>query len=324
MKADSKQINSHRFDRLKILTVGFCGVLLLSVSLSSCFTGIESTRKITERDLSRDLLSLTSEEQLAHQISGRPLGQWPVGKAFIVADSKLSLLLQSDDANSPSLLAGDTLLFVGTRLTMKPDGDRYCTLSLLRGNDTYLLDTRKKYDSAITEVMSDRLPLMIDVSMVNMADSLLTGRQVWSRSNLIYDREGNRLDTLKYIPLTIDSVRSGNSLFPMKVWIRGADKAPRFFYMDFGVSNSESRPLQRIFSLSNPRLSYPHITDAVWDLIRQRKVAEGMTREECKLSLGNPSDVQSGRDYNYTYDIWSYPDGIYLRFVDGRLADFRK
>ena len=49
----------------------------------------------------------------------------------------------------------------------------------------------------------------------------------------------------------------------------------------------------------------------------------GMTKEECKLSLGNPTDVNSGHDWNSTIDFWQYPNGSYLRFQDGLLVSFR-
>ena len=48
-----------------------------------------------------------------------------------------------------------------------------------------------------------------------------------------------------------------------------------------------------------------------------------MTKEECKLSLGNPTDVNSGHDWNSTIDFWQYPNGSYLRFQDGLLVSFR-
>ena len=49
--------------------------------------------------------------------------------------------------------------------------------------------------------------------------------------------------------------------------------------------------------------------DAVWEMICAGKVREGMTKEECRLSLGNPDDVDSGHDWNSTLDIWRYENG---------------
>ena len=49
-----------------------------------------------------------------------------------------------------------------------------------------------------------------------------------------------------------------------------------------------------------------------------------MTKQECRLALGAPAQAESGRDFSKTIDIWTYANGIYLRFEDGILVDFRK
>ena len=85
----------------------------------------------------------------------------------------------------------------------------------------------------------------------------------------------------------------------------------------------ESRTFPSLVSIYDPKLKYPQITAETWKLIQEGKVALGMTKEECKLSLGNPSEADSGHDWNNTIDVWSYPDGTCLHFQDGLLVNFR-
>ena len=93
--------------------------------------------------------------------------------------------------------------------------------------------------------------------------------------------------------------------------------------MNAGGAGNESRTFQNLFSLADPKIKFPGIQDEVWSLIQLGKVRPGMTKEECKLSLGNPSDVNSGHDWNSTIDLWQYTNGTFLRFQDGVLLDFR-
>jgi hypothetical protein len=48
-----------------------------------------------------------------------------------------------------------------------------------------------------------------------------------------------------------------------------------------------------------------------------------MTKEECRLSLGNPAEVDTGHDYSQTLDLWKYNDGTTLWFEDGILTRIR-
>ncbi|MDE6400707.1 MAG: hypothetical protein K2L68_07600, partial [Muribaculaceae bacterium] len=66
------------------------------------------------------------------------------------------------------------------------------------------------------------------------------------------------------------------------------------------------------------------IEDDVWQLICSSKVRTGMTKDECRLALGNPKEVDSGHDYTQTLDLWHYSDGAVLWFEDGILTRFRK
>ena len=49
----------------------------------------------------------------------------------------------------------------------------------------------------------------------------------------------------------------------------------------------------------------------------------GMTKAECKLSLGNPDEVKKIPTYSGLREQWIYNSGAYLFFVDGLLTEYR-
>ncbi len=311
-----------------------------SAMLTGCFTGIESTKQIEVSKQERRLITPGPEELLMDQVLPLPLGKWNKDYMFIISDSKADLILNHDPAAS-SLKPGEVLKFSGVETIAMPDGKEYARLKFLSADGTpYFYNSGKVTEEAAESVTSDKIPMMVDGRIVSLADSILRGRRVWNRSNMAYDRSGERINVLKFSPLTVDSVTFGEGYFPLKLWTRipsGVESSdasdlstsenrrePIFFYLDFNSSLSESRPFRKLFSLSDPKLSYPQISDQVWNLIRAGRIAPGMTKDECKLSLGNPSDVNSGHDYNSTIDLWQYPDGTYLKFIDGVLVSFRK
>ena len=85
----------------------------------------------------------------------------------------------------------------------------------------------------------------------------------------------------------------------------------------------ESRTFADLFFVADPKIRHSSIRPEIWELICEGKVKSGMTKEECKLALGNPDDVATGHDWNQTIDIWNYKNGMYLQFQDGLLTKFR-
>ncbi|QCD41540.1 hypothetical protein E7747_04035 [Duncaniella dubosii] len=61
----------------------------------------------------------------------------------------------------------------------------------------------------------------------------------------------------------------------------------------------------------------------MWDKIINGRVALDMTREECRLALGAPREVDRGADNSYIREVWLYENGIYLVFEDGILKLYR-
>jgi hypothetical protein len=62
----------------------------------------------------------------------------------------------------------------------------------------------------------------------------------------------------------------------------------------------------------------------VWQNITRSRVAQDMTREECRLALGSPNSVQRRNAITAIQELWLYENGIYLTFEDGILTSFRQ
>ena len=155
------------------------------------------------------------------------------------------------------------------------------------------------------------LPFTVDVELVDSARALLRNRRVWT---LRPDSRGRKFQAVE-----ITDVLPGNADYPFPV-VAGGDS----LLMVTNSRSASARTFANMFSLSDPRKLYPQITDAVWDLISQGKVAIDMTREECRLALGAPAQLERDALPTALYERWIYEDGVYLFFTDGLLSRFRQ
>lgn len=192
------------------------------------------------------------------------------------------------------------------------------------GEVPYIYNTGKNFDAAMKLVTSADIPMLIDLIMVNDARQKLAGREVWTRSMLWYDENNEHISGKKYAPVVIEDVLPGSMVFPLKLKISSAKDGEAYMFMNYGNADNESRSFHNLFSISDIRKLYPNIEEETWDYIGAGRIKTGMTKIECKLALGNPSEVNSGHDYSQTLDIWSFNDGSVLWFEDGKLTKFRR
>ena len=147
---------------------------------------------------------------------------------------------------------------------------------------------------------------------------------------LWYDSAGERASGRRFSSVAVDSVTPGTLVFPLRVHFHEPEVPADGFasagsvLISIGSGGGDSRPFENIFLFENPRRRYPQTTDEVWELVRRGDVRPGMTKEECRLALGNPTLTDAGQDRMRVIELWQYPDGIFLRFEDGVLVDYRK
>ncbi|MDE6552364.1 MAG: hypothetical protein K2K98_05305 [Muribaculaceae bacterium] len=305
----------------------FLIMCLMGVVFTSCSTGIESTKKIRMTKEDVRLMEKTPEQKFAESIQGSPLSSWPKGKPFLAMSDRTVYIFEPNGQsteNTDKSLKGKTLTFEGIENHTNPDLQEECVLIFSDGTQTYRYHTGKSTETAMKEIDSSRLPLISDIALIEEWKNQITGKTLWTKSNLWYDSTGDRKSGLKFAKVTIEDVCPATGDFPIMVKISGSEGESSYLQMNYTSDLHDSRNFAAIFFLSDPKGKYPHISKENWALIQRGKVGEGMTKEECKLSIGNPDEVRSGHNRSQTMDIWQYSDGTYLMFTDGLLTKFRQ
>lgn len=78
--------------------------------------------------------------------------------------------------------------------------------------------------------------------------------------------------------------------------------------------------IEDLLGLEDIRKKYPKITDENWKIISRGELKEGMSTNECRLSIGNPVEIRLKKDTRF--ETWIYYGRI-LDFEDGTLQRFK-
>ena len=297
------------------------------MAFTSCFTGIESTPKITLDNVRESGVKVTDEQTFASRIMAEPTASWKPGKEWLVNDAKIGLTFTSA-SDKVDDIAGHKIRFVELR-----------TASTLTGTDAVELvlksdDGRTFYHR--TGIAADEwssrksysIPFTVEMSAVELADSLMGGQIFYISTPRWRDKEGHDIIGQRHIPVLVQTVEAGNHIYPLLVGFslpNSPNEPESYIYMTYGSDTSANRNFDRIFSFTDPRKAYPNITDQTWDMIINSKIAPGMTRDECRLALGTPANVDRATTVGNTHlERWSYENGVYLLFEDGILTQFRQ
>ena len=308
-----------------ISSIGFSLFLSFFSFLSGCSTGIEGTKTITFSKSERKEIIASGEESFVADIKPLKLSEWKTGKRFMIADNRAALVFEL-----PSTLSSDSLGLQGEIITFNrllerptPGGSNQTVISFTGKENEYLYPTGKNNKEALENMTSLDVPMLIDLDLVDLYKKKLEGMKVWTRSQLWYDEEGEKLPGRKFVPVTISEVVPGDKLFQLHLHIEDEAGRKAMLFMNPMYRGLESRTFANLFYISDPKSRYPSIQPEVWEHICRGEVRTGMTKEECKLSLGNPDDVNTGHDWNQTIEIWNYKNGSFLQFQDGLLTRFR-
>lgn len=295
---------------------------LFMALLSSCFTGIESTPTITERDVRRQQSKAMVEDSYLKDIESQP-SVLKIGSQLAITDSKIRIIFEQ----SPNMVApnvGDTITlseiseftsFDGQKLTLliftNSNGDKYTYR-------TNISTTTFARDSDIS------IPFTVDLSKVNSVREKMLNQKYYILTATHYDQNDNIVTGRKFIPATVTNVSAGNEYYPIRLELEDESGTPFRIYMSVDSESIMPRRFSTLFSLTDPHLRYPAITDSTWELITNGKVAQGMTGEECRLSLGAPDNIDRRAGYSSLHEIWTYNNGRMLIFEDGILQSFRQ
>lgn len=294
------------------------------LSFSGCSTGIESTKTIKYTKAEKKESAPSEEEKLISDIAPTLLKDWKKGKTFMISDDRVKVIMESSShSDQSSLQKGKTITFDNISQRITPGGNTVAIITFTDGDNFFSYATGRSLKNALENINSLDIPMLLDLQMVESYHSLLSDKQLWTKTRLWYDKDGEKIQGKQFVPVNITNVEPGDMNFLMKLSVRDSQGKDFLLYMNAPNRGLESRTFPFLFSLSDPRLSHQGISDETWERICSGNVVKGMTKEECKLALGNPDDVSTGHDWNRTIDIWNYKDGSFLLFSDGLLDKYR-
>ncbi len=302
--------------------------LFVSLALSGCFTGIENTGHITEKDVTRVKADRKSPEEIfLDTVHPADFMHWKPGKLFYVSDNNIRLIFTPSslyDVGSLQL-KGDTLRYGGYKFIRQIDNseDVIISMSDLDKNNTYYYNTGKTIDEVEEQKSEYIVPFLIDLDYVDKIRSMLIGKTLYIKTSLWMDVDRNAIEGLHYVPVVITDVKPGDIVYPFFVEFECNDKKAAV-YMSSQVSSIKNMTFDKLFSFTDLRKNYSHITDENWEMITKGDIAVAMTKEECSLSLGAPRSIERVPTHGGLYERWSYDNGVYLIFENGLLTRFRK
>lgn len=314
---------------MRIFSVKYIVILFLLILVSSCFTGIESTKKITSKDVAKVEHARGVDKEVESQyntIRVDTFPDWHEGKSFYVVDNNVKRIF------SPSKdYDADTLRMENSRLYYKGyvqgsvlDNEPKVSLRFSDGKREYVYPTGKTLDEMKRLNLLLAVPFLVDEDMIKDYAELISGQDFYLRTSLWYNKAGEMIKGKKYIKVRIDSVMPGDKVFPLKVGFVTQDGVKAYLFMSTKQSSIQNRLFDNLFSLKDIRLNYPAINDTNWNHIVNGNVAIDMTKDECRLALGSPNSVQERPTYDGLQEYWFYTDGTYLMFFDGLLKQFRR
>lgn len=297
----------------------------MTVTLGSCFTGIESTPRISSGDVrKREAAELTPEQKFLSEVVHEAPARWTAGKRFYVSDDKISIIFQPD---APDVsLTDKELVFESIEDIPSVTGEGASVLTFAVDG----VDGRFRYTVNIPRkklLSRDRLevPFTIESSLVTAISKLMKDNTYYISTPKWHQASDSKAVTgRRHIPVTITRVLPGSYIYPLKVYFspEGSDQE-YWIPMTFGNDRSATRNFDALFHFENPRLRFPRISDEKWQMITESRVVDGMTRDEARLALGAPNSYRTIPVINAIVEEWSYDDGVYLIFEDGILTRFR-
>lgn len=298
-------------------------VVAVAFGASSCFSGIESTPKITGKELKRQKVNTTPEIELLADVSPQAPRDWSLGKRFYVSDSRATRAfwrIEPEDADPTGLYV--TLEAVDTVPALTGDPQVELTLRDTTARMELIYRTTLPL-SRWKSLESYEIPYLVDCDIVESVAERLKDRRFYYLQPRRFNAEGKEVGGMRYVPVDIVDVMPGDTSRPLRVFFRDTDGLIYSVFMTLGRQKGSLRNFDTLFSIGNPRDTYRAIADDVWQLIQQGKVRLGMTPEECRLSLGAPDTYRRVPTTAGMVERWSYNNGAYLVFEEGQLSLYR-
>ncbi len=303
--------------------------LFFLLLVTSCFTGIENTKKITDKDVEKVTQEkgfVKTSESRYNNIEVDSFPNWRVGKEFVVVDNSVKrIFVPSSDYDVDTLnLSGKTLKYIGYTEGNVLDNNPNVNLIFTDGKNELVYSTKKTLEVIKHQKLMLQVPFLIENDIIEEYSRQLCNKYFFIRTPIWYNELGDMITGRKYIKVKIEQVYAGNKVFPLRVSFLTEEGERAYLFMSTKQSPVQNRLFDNIFSETDLRLNYPFISDTVWKHIVNGTVAFDMTKDECRLSLGIPANIQEIPTNDGLQESWYYSDGMYLVFFDGLLKQFRK
>ena len=307
-------------------TINILLLVFVMLGFQSCFTGVESTKTITEKDVRRAELELEKGRSASSlHVFADSLPSWHEGKGFWVVDNQARLIFRpSVDYDIDTLdIEGKKLTYEGYGTHLQVDNSEVVEIYLKFGSYRLVYDTGRTLDDVKSSSFS--IPFLVDDDMLQFLAKQLKSKTVYVKTPIWYDLEnGGLTNGRRFVPVEILDVKPGNRVYPVRMEFRAADNGDKaFVWMKLPGTYGAGRDFDSMFSMTDVRKQYPNISDSNWNNIIYCKVAEGMTKQECSLAMGSPVNVRQLPNQAGLREYWYYDGGRYLFFVDGVLKEFR-
>lgn len=301
-------------------TILTLGVAVVFVAAPGCFTGVESTPRISIDKTEKEEGGSTAEDKFFSVIKKQAPGQWTAGKRFTVVDDRFKRLLS---VNTPTAdLQGQVITLISASPVPTVLGDSVIEVRFA----STACDTPLVYRTTLSTKdwgtrTSFAIPFLVETDVIEQASKLLTNRRLWVRTRAGWTNGIRR----RFIPVIIDSVSGGDETYPLIVRFHAEenpDNQGQLFLSDADVRPGDRHSFGTYFSLKDLRGEYHGISDASWQAIVDGKLIAGMTPNEVRLVLGAPKEVRNTNTSSILRQEWLYADGRLLVFENQVLASW--
>lgn len=294
-------------------------LLLMTILLCSCASSRTG-------DTDSDAVSAEQAFMIAN-FKESNLNEWKVGDEFVCVVNHLPTLLEprkgikEDYSNFKDVV----LRYKGLEEFQTWNGvESYIVYEDNNGTE-FIYRISKPVTDILSSNFTPLLPELVSLNYINKADSLLRDKTLYVKTSNWYSLNGEEERGKKMIPITVQKVIAGNKIFPLAVVFKPKNEKEALVYTSMFASQymSQYSTFDKLFTFTNPRDKYPQIKDEIWQLITMSQVVEGMTKNECQISLGLPDEVSQIPEYSGLRERWMYKTGTFLEFKDGLLVKFR-
>lgn len=292
------------------------------IALQSCFTGVEGTQPITINPKSADN-TYSAEQKLLLQAARQPPAQWYAGKPFMATSGRLNMAF-APASLAARIVPGTTLTFVESVASKTIAGTQVTDLHFRLPSGEIITHRLDISPQRLQSLPTLDIPCLIDLDQVQTLRRLMLNRQVWSTTLQRHTTTGQPIKGRRYEHLTVADVTPGSEELPLNLLLKNDLGEMSTLPASINLNRNSPHRLDLLIALSDPRKLHKNISDKHWELICQGEVTQGMTIEECRLALGQPTEIERTPSYSALLERWIYDNGIYLDFADGLLTHVRR